>query len=80
MRVVRDGGAHRLEASGEEVALANRFLEHLSTLAFSAATVRTDDVCLSSRKLRPTRELYRSTKAILRHICPFRRLRRSSLL
>jgi site-specific recombinase XerD len=41
MRVVRDGGTHRLEGSGAEIALANRFLEQLSTRAFSAATVRT---------------------------------------
>jgi integrase/recombinase XerC len=41
MQVVRDGGGHRIHGTGEEVALANRFLDHLATRQFAPATVRT---------------------------------------
>jgi integrase/recombinase XerC len=41
MQVVHDGCSHRIVGSGDDVFLANRYLEHLATRAFSAATVRT---------------------------------------
>jgi integrase/recombinase XerC len=41
MRVVREPGGHRIDGVGEDVTIANRFLDHLSARAFAAATVRT---------------------------------------
>lgn len=38
--VVRAEDGHRLQGAGADVALANRFLDHLTTRAFSAATIR----------------------------------------
>lgn len=40
LRVVPMDRGHRLAGSGPDVALANRFLKHLGTRGFSAATVR----------------------------------------
>ena len=40
LAVVPTGAGHRLEGDGDDVALANRFLEHLATRGFAAATVR----------------------------------------
>ena len=40
VRVVFDGGGHVLEGSGAEVALANRFLAHLTVRGFAPATRR----------------------------------------
>lgn len=39
-RVVRSEGSHRLAGSGRDLELANRFLKHLETRAFSPQTVR----------------------------------------
>ena len=41
MQVVHEDGGHRLGGPGGDVSLANRYLDHLSTRAFAAATIRT---------------------------------------
>jgi integrase/recombinase XerC len=41
MQVVQDGCSHRIVGPGDDVFLANRYLDHLATRAFAAATVRT---------------------------------------
>ncbi len=41
MQVVHEDGGHRLSGSGGDVSLANRYLDHLSTRAFAATTIRT---------------------------------------
>ena len=40
LTVVRTEGGHRLEGEGDDIVLANRFLDHLSARGFAAATVR----------------------------------------
>lgn len=41
MQVARDGTGHRIHGAGNDVAMANRFLDHLATRDFAPATVRT---------------------------------------
>lgn len=41
MQVVHDGCSHQIVGPGDDVVLANRYLDHLATRSFAAATVRT---------------------------------------
>jgi hypothetical protein len=40
LSVVPTDAGHRLDGDGDDVALANRFLDHLAARGFAAATVR----------------------------------------